>query len=173
MFEKLSWYTIMWIFFLFVTIFIVTLVSRFTVQRMRTLQEGATTRIANKKWKCNCLGLDASSNSYQNIYKVVRKLQSETNDILSRATITYTVGQVSMVSPAGDPTHFPVALLDPTSPESTQSVVLSGQIPALTFNFQYPAPVQGLQGPQGEDGEPGAMGPTGPTGPVGPPSYSG
>lgn len=169
----------MWIFFLVVTIVIVTLVSRYTVQRMQsTLQEGATAttgggnRTLSKKCSQKCLGLDASSNSYENVYKAVRKLQNETNDILTRATITYQVGQVTMVSPLGDPTVFPTSLLDPTSTPSLQSVVLSGQVPALTFNFLYPAPLQGLQGPQGEEGERGATGPTGPTGPVGPPSYS-
>lgn len=168
----------MWIFFFVVTIVIVTLVSRFTVQRMQsTLQEGTTARTGGKnrtQVKCTqkCLGLDASSNSYENVYKAVRKLQNETNDILTRATITYQVGQVTMVSPLGDPTLFPTSLLDPTSTPSLQSVVLSGQVPALTFNFLYPAPLQGLQGPQGEEGERGVTGPTGPTGPVGPPSYS-
>jgi hypothetical protein len=168
----------MWIFFLVVTIVIVTLVSRFTVQRMQsTLQEGATARTGGEnrtQVKCTrkCLGLDASSKSYENVYKAVRKLQNETNDILIRATITYQVGQVTMVSPLGDPTLFPTSLLDPTSTPSLQSVVLSGQVPALTFNFLYPAPLQGLQGPQGEEGKRGVTGPTGPTGPVGPPSYS-
>jgi len=120
----------------------------------------------DSQWVATCLDISNSTiQDYATFNKIVAFLQRQTNDIVSRCNITLDVAPVAMVD------MNPDYLLNPTSTTALQTVKVTGQVPHITFQMDYPAPLQGPRGESGSPGDVGLPGPTGPTGDRGPPAY--
>lgn len=113
----------------------------------------------NNTWIQTCLDVsNGQIKDYETFNKIVNYLTNETNDIQSRASMKYSVDPVSMQY------VNPVYVQDPVSSAAINTVRVVGQVPNLTFQFNYPTPPQGPVGPTGSYGEAGPAGSVGPTG---------
>lgn len=119
----------------------------------------------NDAWIQTCLDVsNGKIQDYETFNKIVNYLTNETKDIQSRAMMRYSVNPVSMQY------VNPVHLQDPLSSAAINTVRVVGQVPNLTFQFNYPTPPQGPVGLTGSYGKTGPLGSVGPTGPRGEPA---
>jgi len=149
-----------WIFFTSVIVVIVV-----GTHRMIQQEGYEDSTCGNDAWIRTCLDVsNGHVQDYETFHKVVHYLTNETNDIKSRALMKYSVDPVSMQY------VNPVHLQDPLSSAAINTVRVVGQVPNLTFQFNYPTPPQGPVGPTGSFGETGLVGSVGPTGARGEPA---
>lgn len=171
--------SVLWIFFVVAALSFTGFTAQFVMKNNTALiQEGAdfysssnSAYYDNGKWMSCCL--DISNNNirdYPTFYKIRDYLSNETSDIQTRYNFKYNIGTVTMTENFLHP-KFPNMLLDPEAEKSVNTVQISGQVPSLTFNFNYPAPMKGRKGNPGDDGPDGDQGPQGATGNKGPPGY--
>lgn len=153
-----------WLFFTSVIVVVLVGTHRM-IQREQEGYEANDATCGNDAWIRTCLDVsNGQIKDYETFNKIVNYLTNETNDIQSRATIKYSVDPVSMQY------VNPVHLQDPNSTAAINTVRVVGQVPNLTFQFNYPTPPQGPEGPTGSEGSVGPPGPVGPTGLRGEPS---
>jgi len=168
---------LLWIFFFIAALSFTGFTAEFVRKKVGDgiIREGAefdsSAYYENGEWMACCL--DISNNKirdYPTFYKIRDYLSTETNDIQTRYNFKYNIGTVTMTENFLPP-KFPDMMPDPESDQSIDSVRISGQIPFLTLNFNYPAPLKGPRGDPGDDGPDGDRGPMGPAGTKGPPGY--